>query len=268
METNNTNKPGVVSTIAGAMINSGAKAAKIKLIITVIVIVAISCFIAMLTFNPFGWKIGLNYDNTLKIEDTANIVEKVKAISEFTTSCYYEEYIIKSEKNENKEFQLLLGKTLETDNHREIVLTVKGSVRAGFNLSKLGVDDIVVHGDTIDVTLPAPEVFDVISNPSDYNIFVEEGKWSHEEIVELQSNGKAHTLNNALHSGILAKANTNGKEHITNLFKVFGFNVVNVAVEEIPVIEQSKINHQTIRDTLTTPSKDTLTKSVVCESVN
>ena len=84
----------------------------------------------------------------------------------------------------------------------------------------------------------------------------------------MQSNGKAHTLNNALHSGILAKANTNGKEHITNLFKAFGFNVVNVAVEEIPVIEQSKINHQTIRDTLTTPSKDTLTKSVVCESVN
>ena len=99
METNNTNKTGAASTVANAMINRGVKAAKIKLVTTIVVIVAIVGAIALLAVNPFGWKLGWSFDNSLKIEDTANIVEKVRDISEFTTSCYYEEYIIKSEVN-------------------------------------------------------------------------------------------------------------------------------------------------------------------------
>lgn len=246
METNNTNKTGAASTVANAMINRGVKAAKIKLVTTIVVIVAIVGAIALLAVNPFGWKLGWSFDNSLKIEDTANIVEKVRDISEFTTSCYYEEYIIKSEKEEKQETRSLFGGTSEKSILHEVVITVKGSVRAGFNLSKLNDGDFVVHGDSVDVKLPAPEIFDVISNPSDYTIFVEEGKWSHEEIVELQSNGKARTLNNALQSGILAKANSNGKEHITNLLKAFGFNVVNVTLTDIPVIEKPSIEEPVV----------------------
>ena len=239
METQNINKPDTMSKITTVIldkgvesVNTGIQAIKVKLIIIIVSIIAIAATIALLYYNPFGWKFNLDFNNSPKIEDTANVVEKVRSISEFTTCCFYEEYILKSEKDEKQETKSLFGGTSEKNIHHEIVITVKGSVRAGFNLSKLGESDFAVHGDTIDINLPAPEIFDVISNPSDYKIFTEEGKWSHEEIVELQSNGKMRTLNNALQSGILEKANINGKEHITNLLKAFGFNVVNVKTTE------------------------------------
>ena len=265
--TNNTNKPNTAETIVKAVIGDSVKTAKFNLVITIVVIVAVACAVALFTFNPFGWKLGWSFDNSLKIEDTANIVEKVRKISEFTTSCYYEEYVIKSEKNEVQETKNLFGISSEKNIHHEVVITVKGSVRAGFNLSKLSENDFVVHGDSIDVKIPAPEIFDVISNPSDYTIFAEEGKWSHEEIVALQSNAKTRTLNNAIQSGVLAKANTNGKEHIINLFKAFGFNVVNVILEEIPAVEQfeeeQSVTEHSVADTSTALTNDSLVEPVV-----
>ena len=107
-------------------------------------------------------------------------------------------------------------------------------MRAGFDLSMLSENDLVVNGDTIDIRLPAPKVFDVISNPSDYRIFDESGDWQHEEIVAMQKKSKEKMLNNALDQKILEKANIIGKERIKALFTSFGFNVVNVTVTELP----------------------------------
>jgi hypothetical protein len=94
--------------------------------------------------------------------------------------------------------------------------------------------DITISGDTINIKLPQPEVLDVISNPSDYKIFEEQGEWSHEEIVALQSEGKIKTLNNALQHNILGKANEQGKERVANLFTAMGFKQVNVTTTAVP----------------------------------
>ena len=74
----------------------------------------------------------------------------------------------------------------------------------------------------------APEVFDAIINPSDNDIFVNSDKWSHEEITALQVDCKNRLLQNAHDNGVLEKADKHGKEKVENLFKTFGFNVVNV----------------------------------------
>lgn len=189
-----------------------------------------------LVIAGIGGFIAIEANKELKIEDTANVVEEVKKISEFTTACYYEERVLKADRDDHITKKNIF-KTTEKDVHNEIILTVKGTVRAGFDLSKLDEDDMVVRGDTIAINLPQPEIFDVISNPSDYRIFEEEGKWSHEEIVEIQSNGKMETLNNALHSGILAKANKNGAIRVKELFASFGFSVVEVTLSEGPTSE-------------------------------
>lgn len=106
-------------------------------------------------------------------------------------------------------------------------------VRAGFDLSAISENDLIVRGDTVDIKLPAPKIFDVISNPSDYRIFEESGEWQHEEIVAMQKEGKEKMLQNALDQNILEKANTIGKERIKTLFTSFGFNVVNVTVTDV-----------------------------------
>lgn len=164
------------------------------------------------------------------IEDTANVVEEVKKISEFTTACYYEESVIKNEKITTK--AQWFGNELDTVKN-SVVLTVMCKVRAGFDLSELSGNDLVVRGDTVDIKLPAPKIFDVISNPSDYRIFEETGKWQHEEIVAMQKEGKERMLQNALDHKILEKANTIGKERIETLFATFGFNVVNVTLTDV-----------------------------------
>lgn len=226
-----------------------ALAAKVATIIIAIVLVA-GGFL-FLKFNPFGWNINFLRGSELKIDDTANVVEKIKKISEFTTACYYAEFVLKDEKNEISKLASLKNQMNSSKATRiaanivnplaasqlnnasdstlcEIVILSKGTVRAGYDLSKIGANDLKIANDTITINIPAPEVFDVILNPSDYEFFIQEGKWSHEEITSIQSTAKERLLNDALNAGILDKAESFGKDRIQGLFKTFGFNVVNV----------------------------------------
>ena len=170
----------------------------------------------------------------LLIENTANIVEEVKKISEFTTACYYEESVIQDHKLTTK--KQWFGNELDTVEN-SIVLTVLCKVRAGYDLSAIDGDALVVKGDTVNIKLPAPKIFDVISNPSDYKIFEEIGKWEHDEVIVLQKQAKEKMLQNALDHNILEKANSIGKERIKTLFATLGFKVVNVTLTDVPVRE-------------------------------
>jgi hypothetical protein len=177
-------------------------------------------YIQSFGFNLFG----LSFGGELKIDNTANVVEKIKAISEFTTACYYEEAVLKDSKVEKNEGGFLGLIDMETS--KEIVIIAKGKVRAGFNLSKVTEDKINIKNDTIGITLPEPEIFDVIINPSDYEMYIEEGKWSHEEVTALQTNYRAQLLAKAQERGILNKAKEAGKKRLESLFQTFGFSVV------------------------------------------
>ena len=215
--------------------NSAVKMAKIKLYAAIVGVVVVVAALLLLWWNPFGWSFSLGSlfgGGGVKIENTANVVEKVKKISQFTTACYYEEYVLQSRKGVAEE-KGIFTKSIDTV-YYDIVLTVHGTVRAGYDLSKMEQSDITISGDTINVRLPQPEVLDVISNPSDYKIFEEQGEWSHEEIVAIQSEGKIKTLNNALKNNILGKANEQGEQRVANLFTAMGFKQVNVTTTPVP----------------------------------
>lgn len=214
--------------------NGAVKMAKLKIYAALIGLVAIVALLLLLWWNPFGWSFSLGslFGGGVKIENTANVVEKVKKISQLTTACYYEEYVLQNRKGVAEE-KGLFTKSVDTV-YYDIVLTVRGTVRAGYDLSKMSEGDITISGDTINIKLPQPEVLDVISNPSDYKVFEEQGEWSHEEIVALQSEGKIKTLNNALQHNILGKANEQGKERVANLFTAMGFKQVNVTTTAVP----------------------------------
>ena len=76
------------------------------------------------------------------------------------------------------------------------------------------------------MTLPQTEIFDIIVNPSNCDVFVEEGKWSHDEVTALQTQARAKIEQDALNYGILEQADKIGRERLTELFKTFGFNIV------------------------------------------
>ena len=186
---------------------------------------------AAITAIGFGVK-ALIDANQIKIMDTATVVTEIKKISEFTTYTYIDELIIHEKKAEEKESKghiFGIGKKDVPDTLRsEIVMIVSGVTRAGYDLGKLSENDLKISGDTITVKLPATEIFDVIVNPSDTRMFVEDGKWSHEEVTAMQVNCSNQMHQNALDRGILNKANEIGKEKVENLFKALGFKVVTV----------------------------------------
>lgn len=193
---------------------------------------------AAATAIGYGIKVMIDA-NKIKIMDTATVVTEIKKISEFTTYTYIDELIIHEKKTEEKENQghlFGIGKKDVPDTLRsEIVMIVSGVTRAGYDLGKISENDIRISRDTISVNLPAIEIFDVIVNPSDTKMFVEEGKWSHEEVSQMLVNCRNQMHQNALDRGILKKANEVGKEKVENLFKALGFKVVTIITAPVPV---------------------------------
>lgn len=171
----------------------------------------------------------IRFGRELKIDKTTNVVEKIKEISEFTTACYYEEAVLKDKKTNSNDGNLLGLVGVETS--KEIVILSKGKVRAGFDLSKINAESIHISGDTLSIKLPQPKIFDIITNPSDYEMYVEDGKWSHDEISALQAEYRNQLLAKAKEAGILTKAKEAGKKRLESLFMTFGFSVVKVKCE-------------------------------------
>ena len=207
---------------------------KTKIILVILVIIAILASAAYIAIEK--GLLDFKSDN-LKIDETANVVKEIKNISEFTSACFYEEIILQEKKTSNvvdnsivNEIAGFFGKKegLITD---EIVIIANGKVRAGFNLKKMSEDDIYINGDTLTINLPEAEIFDVIVNPSDFDIYIEDGIWDEQKVAALKNKAVTKIQEDALSDGILAKASQSGVKRLSEMFKSFGFSVVKIIVK-------------------------------------
>lgn len=193
--------------------------------VTILVVVAAGLFMAD-KYAGFGWLDNL-FGKGMQLEKTANVVTEIRNISEFTSACYYEELVmaeVKDSENTTNKVVKMLGRGAVSKD--EICLIMDGKVRAGFDLSKVTDNAIAISGDTLTMTLPKPEIFDVIVNPSNCEVYVEEGKWSHEQVTAIQASARVRIQDDAIGYGILDQADKIGRERLADLFKTFGFNVV------------------------------------------
>lgn len=173
------------------------------------------------------------FHKALSIDKTANVVEEIKKIGQFTTSCYYEEVPLHETRIDTIKREGFFGIGAGNSyKENEIILIGKGLVRAGFDLSKIQENDIKTHGDTLKITLPKVELFDIIMNPSDFTTEYESGTWSHELTKPLKERAKVDLEKNAIDFGILKKAEESGLKRLETLFKTFGFNTVELIVKE------------------------------------
>lgn len=163
----------------------------------------------------------------LSADNTANVVSNIRRIGELTTGYYYEELVLKDTKADTTS---ILG--MKFPDRDEIVLIAKGIVRAGFDLSKVSEEDLSIKSDTLILSLHPAEIFDVILNPSDFETYYEEGKWSQEALRPIKAEAKAMLKEHALDAGILPKATESAYEGIKSLFKTFGFSVLDLRIKE------------------------------------
>lgn len=166
---------------------------------------------------------GTNFANIFKeqpiaMDKTANVLEEIHRLAELTTATYSKEYVVSKQKA--SEIALpgiklpIIGHALGLKD--ELVLIVKGKVRAGFDLSKLQEQDITIDdAGLITLNLPQAQILEVITNPSDFETFVESGIWSHEEVTRYKNEARAAIERDALNNGILELAEQAGKEKLS-----------------------------------------------------
>lgn len=169
--------------------------------------------------------------NQLDILDTPNVVTKIRKIAELNTYTYVDQVVVKDQVTTQEISKHLFGSGVDTvDVNHEYVYLIKGIVRAGYDFSKIKEGEIKASNDTLWITLPPVEFLDVISNPSDVEVFYEEKTdiWSYDELQNKKVEARKKIEQNAIERGVIQRAEDAGKEKVTNLFKAFGFNVVEI----------------------------------------
>ena len=166
---------------------------------------------------------------SLSIDDTPVIITKIRSLGELTTACYYDEMVLSRTKQNAFSSSALgslardgLGK--DVDDH--LVIIAKGTVRAGLDLMDMSEEDVRFVGDTAYIRLPAPQYLDVIVNPSDFEVFAETGKWTHEEITGLQETARTRLLMGADHYGLKSKAYAGAMDAVTELLVASGYTYI------------------------------------------
>jgi len=165
------------------------------------------------------------------ILETPTMVKEIKSIAELYSVCYYDQLIVDSVRKEIKTTDAVInffGGNSTTNTKLALITSAK--VFAGFDLSKLDSTDILVMDSTLTIKLPAPQIIDIVMNPSDVKTFIEEGKWSMDEVKMVKNKAISMFRKRALNKGILVDAEKKGKESIELFFKSLGFK--NVIVEQ------------------------------------
>lgn len=212
-------------------------------------IITLFCLIIILVaVFFFGYKtVHGNFSFGLKLIDTPTIVKEIKKISELTTMTYVEDAVINDTiVKKRKVSRLSLSKNiLKGELTEDVIVTDRihfveiatGTIRAGFDLSKIQDSDVSISDTTLMVLLPKVEILDVIMNPSDIKPFYDEedGEWSEEEIhdarAKLQTKALEKIEQRAIQNGILDKAEQSGVSKITSMLKSIGFKNVVVSVK-------------------------------------
>ena len=151
--------------------------------------------------------------HALTIDDTPVIVTKIRSLGELTTACYYDEIVLTGTKQ-----------NLLSDDR--LVIIAKGTVRAGIDLMEMTDDHLRFSGDTVFVRLPAPQYLGIIVNPSDFEVFAETGKWTHEQVTSLQNTARQRLLMGADHYGLKSKAYEGAMEAVTDLLVASGYTYI------------------------------------------
>lgn len=209
-----------------------------KKLLGIAAVAGIVVLVAVFTGKRSGLKerVAQWFDFEVKTDRTGNVLEQVRSVAEFTTVCFYDEFVLNyvkentlSKSDVNKFFKENLNADIVPKDR--LVLICKGRLRAGFDLSKVGVEDVRVSGDTLCVMLPKAEYFDVVLNPSDFEYFERTGSWSHRQDTQVKMQAEKHLLRDAQRKGILVKAECIGLRRLETLFKGLGFSVVKLEVK-------------------------------------
>lgn len=169
----------------------------------------------------------------LLIDDTPLVIEQVKQIAQLQTVQMYAEVIADSSiltqaGITNQALKSIGMMTLPFAEQKKLVLIIKGKVIAGIDLKKLGADQVYVKDDSVSIVLPLAEIWEVITNPSDIETFIEEGAWTDAEVRAVKNAARRHLLEEAASQHLLKQAADRAKLVIGQFLQSVGFKKINI----------------------------------------
>ena len=171
----------------------------------------------------------------VEIENTVVLVKEINQLAQLITISAYNEIAIDSIKKgwsifNNPLIPTLLNLPNLKKSDYKLVLIGKGKILAGVNLAKLTARDIFIQKDSVSVMLPTAEIFQVILNPSGFEVFEETGTWTDEEVKAVKIKLRDQLVANAMQENILHKAGTKAVAIMENFLRAAGFKKITVVI--------------------------------------
>lgn len=173
------------------------------------------------------------------IDETPLVISEIKKIAELHTAKLYCEVVADSVIISPAEAAMLamqgsgafpLLPPMVFTKGKKMVLIAKGRVIAGMDLSTINEKNVMVKNDSVWLTLPSAKILDIITNPSDFEVFTEEGEWSSNEINAVKQKAVGIMGAEAVKRELIEEANERAKLLIGNFLKASGFVWVEVKV--------------------------------------
>ena len=188
----------------------------VRLILTALTIIAFVVMFVTLLVKGTKNEIDLAPDNK-KIEVTPLQIKSVKEIGQWEFLSVSDEELVDSMESR------VFGQP------KKIVRIYYGTLRLGVDLSQLGDDDVVLRGDTVDVTLPAVRLLDEdFIDEAQTKSFYESGTWSQSTRAALFQKARKQMLTRCMTKENIHIAQYNAVEEITRVFKAMGFEYIDV----------------------------------------
>ena len=166
------------------------------------------------------------------IASPQTIIRQVESLSRLETASYTIEKVITAESGEGP-----LGFLFRD----RLLLVAQGQVIAGIDLSRLGVEDVQVVGESVYVTMPAAEIFvATLDNDGTFVYDRQTGVLGQQVDLETLARQEAEDsiLQAALEDGILDMAERNGEAYMEGLLRGLGFDQI-VFVQGTPAPDQN-----------------------------
>ena len=183
-----------------------------------------------LSMNNILPKLDMFESKEIKLRETPLILEDIKDIAElFTATAYEEIFIDTTKKVENSTLKMIF--TLKKKHSERFVLIARGKCLAGTDLKEITDKDLIIKDSSITVRIPKAKIISTIVNPSDFDIYIDEGEWKISEVTKIKNYAAKRIEANAIKDGILVKAQDRTNLLLKNFFESIGF--VNVTIEII-----------------------------------
>jgi len=166
------------------------------------------------------------------IDNTPLVIKEIKAIAELNTVTMYQELIIDSVTYVPSKIPLIVNpftfgiQPILT--RKELVLVVKGRVKAGINLQNLGDKNVFVKDDSVSLTLPHAVITDVFLNPSGIETFYENGEWSNEEVIAVKQSARRKLLQEADRQRLLQRADDKARLVLEHFLRAAKFTKITI----------------------------------------